>query len=384
MIGYGRQTIGSDDENAVLEVLRSDYLTQGPIAEEFERELASFCGVKHAVVVNSATSALHLAYLALGLTKGDLVWTTPNTFCATANAALFCGADIDFVDVDPVSLNIDVALLAEKLWAVSKSGGRLPKVLAVVHFSGRPVDLLELEHVTSKYGIKVIEDASHALGAKYHGSEIGSCKYSECVVSSFHPLKMITTGEGGVLLTNNSAIDSCCRLLRSHGITKNPGEFLRNPFGHGYHEQQFLGFNYRMSDIQAALGSSQLKKVKEFSSKRNQIAARYVTALKEVRGVVLPLLSSNDQFCSFHLFVIKVLEGKRDDLANYLYEFGYSTQVHYIPVYWHPYYVSLGFVKGLCPNAESAYDQVLSLPIYPSLADESIDDISAKVIEFMT
>ena len=300
MINYGKQNINQDDIDAVIDVLKSDLLTQGPKVPEFEEDLKKYCQVKYSKVVSNATSALHLAYLAVGLQKGDIVWTSPNTFVSTANAALFCGATVDFVDIDTNTYNISVDCLKENL-VQAKKDNILPKLVVPVHFAGQSCDMEAIWELSKEYKFKVVEDASHALGGKYKGEKIGNCKYSDMSVFSFHPVKMITTGEGGAVTTNSKSLDEKVSLLRTHGITKDPSQFNSKSHGDWYYEQQSLCYNYRLTDSQAALGISQLKRLDSFVSKRQQIAEFYLQNLDQ--KISPKQLSSTNS--SWHLFVIK-------------------------------------------------------------------------------
>ena len=364
MIFYGKQSVNKEDIDAVTEVLRSDFLTQGHKVAEFEKGLSDYCDVDYVKTVCNATAALHLAYLSIGLQKGDVVWTVPNTFVATASAALYCGAEVDFVDIDPKTYNMSIKCLEEKL-SSSKKEGKLPKLVVPVHFAGQSCEMEDIWKLSQKYGFKVIEDASHALGGKYKGSKIGCCKYSNMTVFSFHPVKMITTGEGGAIATNDAQLDKKVALLRSHGITKSRTELIGNMDGDWYYEQQQLGFNYRLTDIQSALGISQLKRLDDFVKKRQMIAERYLNDLKSVE---LPY-QHPDSESSWHLFVIKT--NRRDKTYHTLRSQGIMTQVHYIPVNKQPLFNREGL-----PNSDNYYKKCLSLPIYYDLDD----DMQSRVI----
>ena len=368
MIPYGQQDINQDDINSVIDVLKSDFLTQGPQVPLFEKEMASYCGANFAVAVNSATSALHIACLALGVRKGDLVWTTPITFVATANCALYCGADVDFVDIDPLTYNLSVDCLEEKLVQAERKG-RLPKVIIPVHFSGQPCDMVGIYALSEQYGFRIIEDASHAIGARYKNEAIGSCRYSDITVFSFHPVKIITTGEGGMAVTNESVLAKKMSLLRSHGITRNTTEMSQVSHGPWYYQQIDLGFNYRLTDLQAALGLSQLQRLDEFVVKRHAIANRYEYLLTNL-PVVTPLKHC-DSYSSFHLYVIRLnltqIKKTHREVFEALRDAGVGVNLHYIPVYCQPYYESLGFKLGYCPEGERYYDEAISLPMYPGL-----------------
>jgi UDP-4-amino-4,6-dideoxy-N-acetyl-beta-L-altrosamine transaminase len=358
MIHYGKQSINDDDINAVVDVLKSDFLTQGPKTVEFENDLALYCGAAHAKVTNNATAALHLAYLAIGLEKNDIVWTTPITFVATANAALYCGAVINFIDIDPKTYNISVDCLETKL-AQAKRENKLPKLVVPTHFSGQSCEMKRIWQLSRAYGFRIIEDASHALGGEYLGNKVGSCEYSDIAVFSFHPVKMLTTGEGGAITTNSEKLNERIELLRSHGITKDHTKFINKSAGDWYYEQQDLGFNYRLTDIQAALGISQLKRLDEFVKKRREIAKYYS---KELKNVILPF-QHPDANSSFHLFVIKIKD--RKTIYQKLRSKGIMTQVHYIPVNQQPFF---NFEK--IKNANEFYQHCLSLPIYADLTNQ--------------
>ncbi len=367
-IPYGRQNITEEDIAAVVEVLRSDWLTQGPTIAKFEQAVADYCGVQYAVAVSNATAALHLACLAIGLGPGDRLWTAPNTFVASANCARYCGADVDFVDIDSQTYNLSVAELDRKLIAAEKSG-TLPKVILPVHFAGQSCDMESIEMLAKNYGIQVIEDASHALGGSYRSRKIGSCEFSEMAIFSFHPVKMITTGEGGMIVTNRSDLYERLKQLRSHGIVREPDQFTQTSPGPWYYEQQELGFNYRMTDLQAALGLSQLQRLNLFVDRRQALAHRYREALR-----MLPVKLPNDSAytqSSFHLYVIRLklelLKRSKSEIFEALRDRGIGVQIHYIPVHTQPYYQQLGFDWGDFPIAEQYYQEVISLPLYPDL-----------------
>lgn len=378
MIPYGRQSISQADIDTVIEVLRSDYLTQGPWISRFERSVASFCGGQHAVAVNSATSALHIACLALELGSGDWLWTTPTTFVASANCALYCGAKVDFVDVDPRTYNMCPEALAQKLAAAEKAG-TLPKVVVPVHLCGQPCDMVRIHALSQQYGFKVIEDASHAIGAKYRADgqggdfePVGNCRYSDITVFSFHPVKIITTAEGGMALTNEPLLANRLRRLRSHGITSDPAEMQPRPADEIWNYQQIrLGYNYRMTDIQAALGVSQMERLQAFVEQRHRIAERYDTELADL-PIQLPWQSPNS-YSSYHLYPIRVRSDVSGVSQRQLYDVlqaaGINVNLHYIPVYLQPYYEAMGFKAGYCPEAEAYFRQALSIPMYPTLSE---------------
>ena len=339
MIPYGRQDINQADIDAVVEVLNSDFLTQGPAVPAFENVVANYCGAHHAVAVNSATSALHIACLALGVGKGDVVWTVPITFVASANCALYCGAEVDFVDIDPITWNMSVERLGEKLAHAEKSG-RLPKVVIPVHLGGRSCDMVAIHSLSEKYGFGIIEDASHAIGGKYRGEAIGNCRYSSITVFSFHPVKIITTGEGGMALTNDAQLAKCMQLLRSHGITRDEVDMTHAPDGPWYYQQVELGFNYRMTDIQAALGFSQMRRIDDFVANRHAIARRYDEMLADLP--VVTAKPDSDSFSGMQLYVLRLqlnqIRASHRDVFMALRERGVGVNVHYIPVHTQPFY----------------------------------------------
>jgi len=388
MIPYGRQDISQADIDAVVEVLRSDFLTQGPTVPRFEQAVAEYCGVQHGVAVNSATSALHIACLALDLGPGDWLWTCPNTFVASANAALYCGAKVDFVDIDPRAYTMSVVRLKEKLEQAEKEG-RLPKIVMSVHFAGQPCDMPAIHALSQQYGFKIIEDASHAIGAHYfvasgetawqssnattkqsNATKVGSCTHSHITVFSFHPVKIITSGEGGMATTNDEALANRMRLLRTHGTTSDKALMHPRPDSEIWNYQQIeLGFNYRMTDIQAALGLSQMQRLDEFVRLRHEIAKYYDTQLKSLPIATPHQLSG--MYSSYHLYPIRVSEAESGKTQRQVYDAlwqnGVAVNLHYIPVHRQPYYEKLGFKVGDFPEAESFHRKVLSLPIYPTL-----------------
>ena len=371
IIPYGRQDINQADIDAVVEVLRSDFLTQGPAVPAFEKAVSTYCGVQHAVAVNSATSALHIACLALGVGKGDSVWTTPITFVASANCALYCGATVDFVDIDPRTYNLSVERLAEKLVQAEKSGC-LPKVVIPVHLCGQPCDMAGIYALSQQYGFKVIEDGSHAIGGKYKDEFIGNCRYSDITVFSFHPVKVITTGEGGMAVTNDDALAKHLRLLRSHGITSTQADMQPRPAGEIWNYQQIeLGFNYRMTDIQAALGLSQITRLDSFIERRHRIAERYDNELADLH-IQAPWQQAGT-YSAYHLYAIRIKPNESGIMQRQVYDAmqvaGINVNLHYIPVYRQPYYEAMGFKVGYCPEAEQYYKEVLSIPMYPALTD---------------
>ncbi len=368
LIPYGKQSISDDDIAAVVAVLRSDFLTQGPIVPEFEKTVAASCGANHAVAVNSATSALHIACIALGVGPGDLVWTSPITFVASANCARYCGADVDFVDIDPRTYNMSAVRLAEKL-EKAKLSGRLPKVVIPVHLSGQSCEMQAIHALSQQYGFRIVEDASHAIGGSYQGEKVGSCRYSDITVFSFHPVKIITTGEGGMAVTNDLELAKHMARLRSHGITRYPAEMTHPPDGSWYYQQIELGFNYRMTDIQAALGMSQMRRLDDFVAQRHAIAQRYDDLLKD--SVATTPWQHPDSHSALHLYVIRLKLGAMKTTHREVFERmraeGIGVNLHYIPVYRQPYYAQMGFRPEDFPNAERYYAEAITLPIFPGL-----------------
>ncbi len=375
MIPYGKQHINKDDIDSVIEVLNSDFLTQGPIVPKFEEAISSYCKSGYGVAVTSATAGLHIACLALDLKKGDLVWTSPNSFVASANCAIYCGADIDFVDIDPHSHNISVDALKEKLEEAEKNGS-LPDILIPVHLSGLPCDMKEIYQLSQKYGFKIIEDASHAIGSKYSikkNYSVGNCMYSDITVFSFHPVKIITTGEGGLCVTKNKDLSNKMQKLKSHGITRYQNNTQDTGIEKWNYAQDIIGFNYRMTDIQAALGLSQLKRLDDFISMRNIIAKFYWDNLKNL-PIDLPI-NQDDVLSSFHLFILKLNKNSkksRNDLYKFLTDNGIGVNFHYIPIYRHPAYEKLGFKKDYCREAEIYFERALSIPIFPNLSEDDL------------
>lgn len=370
MIPYGRQTISAEDIQAVVETLQSDWLTQGPAVERFERAVAEYCGSKYAVAVNSATSALHIACLAAGLGDGDILWTSPNTFVASANCGRYCGATVDFVDVDPRTYNLGPEFLAEKLEKAAKQNN-LPKVLIPVHFAGQSCDMTAISDLAERYGIAVIEDASHAIGGAYRGKKIGACAHSAMTVFSFHPVKIVTTGEGGMILTNQPELYERLLRLRSHGITRDPRRMIGESEGDWYYQQVELGFNYRMTDIQAALGANQMKRLDEFVSRRRGLAGRYNEMLANL-PLGLPW-QHPDALSAWHLYAVRLqldqIGATRRQIFDALRRAGIGVNVHYIPVHLQPYYREMGFKAGDFPVAERYYEEAISLPLYFGLTD---------------
>lgn len=369
-IPYGRQTISREDVDAVVSVLQSDFLTQGPMVPRFESAIADRCAVPHAVAVNSATSALHIACLALDLGPGDILWTSPITFVASANCGLYCGAEVDFVDIDPITYNLSPAALQKKLITAQKEN-RLPKVVVAVHLCGQPCDMAAIHALSRQFGFRIIEDASHAIGSAYRNAPVGNCRYSDITVFSFHPVKIITSGEGGMALTADANLARRMTALRSHGITRDPDCMTRTPDGPWYYEQVDLGFNYRMTDLQAALGLSQLRRLQEFIRRRDALAKRYDTLLADL-PVVLPW-QHPDGFSARHLYVIRIhpekSPGSRSRVFDFLKNKGIGVNLHYIPVHTQPWYRKMGFQTGDFPMAEQYAAEAITLPLYPDLTD---------------
>lgn len=364
MIPYGRQSISAADIEAVVEVLRSDFLTQGPVVPRFEQAVADYCRARFGVAVNSGTAALHIACLALGVGPGDWVWTSPISFVASANCALYCGAQVDFVDIEPDTGNMCAMELERKLVA-AKAQGCLPKVVIPVHFAGLPCDMQEIHRLGQKYGFRIIEDACHALGARYHSEPTGNCRYSDITVFSFHPVKIITTGEGGMAMTNNPTLAKTMSMLRSHGITRDPADFINEPDGPWYYEQQMLGFNYRMTDIQAALGLSQMANLEEFLAKRREIAADYQAELHRLGLEVLA--NREDRLSAWHLFIIKVPTTQRRELFKRLRIREIGVNVHYTPIPAQPFYAQKQRNCDSLKNANNFSLTLISIPLFPSL-----------------
>jgi UDP-4-amino-4,6-dideoxy-N-acetyl-beta-L-altrosamine transaminase len=376
MIPYGRQEITEEDIESVVAVLRSDFLTQGPMVPRFEQSVASHVGAGHALAVNSATSALHIACLALDLGPGDLLWTSPITFVASANCGLYCGADVDFVDIDPRTYNLCPVALESKLERAEQAG-RLPKVVVAVHLCGQPCDMARIHALSQRYGFRIIEDASHAIGGKYKNEYIGNGCYSDITVFSFHPAKIITTAEGGMALTNDEELASRMNLLRSHGITRDPDLMTHAADGPWYYQQVDLGFNYRMTDLQAALGVSQMDRLDQFVARRHELARRYDSLLKD-----LPLTTPwqhPDSYSGLHLYVIRLQLDQichtHRQVFESLREQGVGVNVHYIPVHTQPYYRKMGFKMGTFPDAEQYYAEAISLPMFQGLTDAQQDEV---------
>lgn len=374
MIPYGRQDISDEDVAAVINVLRSDFLTQGPAVPRFEAVAMTHCNAKYAVAVNSATSALHIACMALNLGPGDRLWTVPNTFVASANVGVYCGADVDFVDIDPQTYCMSVFALEAKL-KTAATNGTLPKVLIPVHFAGQSCDMSSIAALATKYGVRIIEDASHAIGARYLDQPVGNCAYSDICVFSFHPVKIITTAEGGLATTNDPNLAERMQLHRSHGVTRDPNMMDRTPEGGWDYQMIDLGYNYRMTEMQAALGITQFKRLEEFVSRRNILARRYGVLLDGL-PVTCPV-SSPDCYSAFHLYPIQV--DNRSEVFAHLRGNDIGANVHYIPVHTHPYWRSRGFHKGDYPNAESYYSRAISLPLYSGLTKANQDRVVSEI-----
>jgi UDP-4-amino-4,6-dideoxy-N-acetyl-beta-L-altrosamine transaminase len=371
MIPYGRQTICKDDIDSVISVMRSDFLTQGDQVPLFESAICGVTDANHAIAANSATSALHIACLALGLGRGDLVWTTPISFVASANCALYCGAEIDFVDIDEDTFNLSPAALEKKL-DEAKRAGRLPKVIIPVHMAGMSCEMQAIKELCTPLGICIIEDASHALGGSYHDAPIGSCIYSDITIFSSHPVKIITSGEGGMALTNDATLAKKMRLLRSHGVTREPMDLLEGSENPWHYEQQLLGYNYRMNDIEAALGISQASKLSEFIEARRNIVARYQSGLSDT-NLSIPAEDSANKASAWHLYIVRLPEDvglSRKNVFKRLKTSGIGVNVHYEPIHLQPYYQKLGFKPGAFPIAEKYAEPCLSLPIFPSFQEE--------------
>lgn len=370
MIPYGKQDISQEDINEVVEVLRSDFLTQGPQVKIFEKAISNYCGADYAVAVNSATSALHLSCLALGLKENDWLWTSSITFVASANCALYCGANVDFVDIDPDTYNLCPIALEKKLEKAKKES-KLPKIVVPVHLAGQSCDMEAIHKLSKKYGFKIIEDASHAIGGKYKNKSIGNCLYSDITVFSFHPVKIITTAEGGIAVTNNLELAEKISLLSSHGITRDVKKMTHDPDGEWYYQQIDLGFNYRMTDIQAALGSSQLKRIDKFIRTRHKHAERYNSLLEKL-PIVIPC-QHKDNYSSFHLYIIRVKDhSKHKKVFDYLRKNNIGVNIHYIPVHTQPYFNQDDNRISL-PISENYYKSAISLPMYPNMTEKDQD-----------
>lgn len=385
MIPYARQDITQDDIEAVIAVLHSDFLTQGPQVPRFEQIAAKYCGARHAVAVNSATSALHIACLALGLGPGDWLWTTPITFVASANCGLYCGAQVDFVDIDPCTYNLCPQALERKLIA-AQSADCLPKVVIAVHLGGQSCDMAAIYALGQRFGFKIIEDASHAIGGKYKNEFIGSGRYSDITVYSFHPVKIITSAEGGMALTNDTNLADKMQLLRSHGITRDSKLMTHDSDGPWYYQQINLGFNYRMNDLQAALGISQMTRLSSYVARRRALAARYDALLSSL-PLTLPW-QHQDSYSAYHLYIIRLrldlIALTRREVFDTLRKKGIGVNLHYIPVHTQPYYQKMGFKKGDFPEAECYYAEALSLPMFSMMSEEQQDVVAAALRSVLT
>lgn len=380
MIPYGRQDITQTDIDAVVGVLQSDFLTQGPMVPRFEQSVAQHVGASHALAVNSATSALHIACLALGLGPGDRLWTTPITFVASANCALYCGADVDFVDIDPRTYNLCAQALALKLEQAEREG-KLPKIVVPVHLCGQPCDMQAIHALSQRYGFKIIEDASHAIGGKYQGEFIGNSRYSDITVFSFHPVKIITTAEGGMALTNDDELASKMALLRSHGITRDPAQMTHEADGPWYYQQIDLGFNYRMTELQAALGVTQMERLDQYVARRHQLARRYDDLLTDL-PVTTPWQHA-DSYSGLHLYVIRLqldqIQKTHRQVFESLREQGIGVNLHYIPVHMQPHYERMGFEPADFPQAQIYYKEAISIPMFQTMTDEQQDEVIAAL-----
>ncbi len=385
MIPYGKQLISNEDIDAVVNVLKSELITQGPVVPQFEQAVAQYCDAKFSFAVTNATSALHLACRALSIGSGDWVWTSPNTFVASANCVLYCGAKIDFIDIDPHTYNLSIEKLQEKLVIADKEG-RLPKAVIAVHFAGQSCEMAIIRRLSEQYGFYIIEDAAHAIGAGYLDTKVGSCTYSDMTIFSFHPVKIITTGEGGMLLTNNKEWADKIELLRNHGITRDSNKMIEQTHGDWYYQQIELGYNYRMTDIQAALGLSQLERIDILIKKREEAAQFYNSHLNDL-PVILP--RQNDSCCScWHLYVIRLkldeIRLSRKQVFDALRQSGIGVQIHYIPVHTQPYYKRLGFNAGDFPESEQYYQEVITLPLFFGITNEELDYVIQKLKETLS
>jgi len=376
VIPYGKQDINQADINSVIDVLSSDTLTQGPQVPVFEKIVAGYCGAEFGIAVNSATSALHIACLSLGLGSGDWLWTSPNSFVASANCGLYCGAKIDFVDIDPQTYNLSADELEKKL-IEAKQKGKLPKIVIPVHFAGQSCNMKKIHYLSQEYGFKIIEDASHAIGSKYLEKPVGGCQYSDITIFSFHPVKIITTAEGGLATTNSKELAEKMRLFRSHGITRDKNLMSRSPDGDWYYQQVDLGFNYRMNELQAALGVSQMQRLDEFVAKRHILKERYDSLLS-----TLPIIKpyqDKDCYSSLHLYPIQINLNKvskdRNQIFKALIDNGIGVNVHYIPIHTQSYFLQFGFKEGDFPNSETYYHNAISIPLFHMMTSEQQDKV---------
>ena len=380
MIPYGRQEITQEDVDSVVEVLQSDFLTQGPRVPEFEKAIQDYCGAKHAIAANSATSALHIACLALDIGPGDEVWTSPITFVASANCARYCGADVDFVDIDPRTYNMSPKALESKLKGRTKTGGRTPSAVIPVHMAGQPCDMAAIRSLADEFGFRIVEDASHAIGGRYRDEPVGNCRYSDITVFSFHPVKIITSAEGGIAATNSPLLAGRMALFRNNGVTRDPSLMERPAEGGWYYEQIELGYNYRMTDVQAALGCSQLKRLDEKVSARHELAARYDTELATL-PLILPFRNESD-YSALHLYIVLLAAAStadRNTAYASLRDHGIGVNVHYIPVHTQPYYRQMGFRTGDFPQAEDYYSRALTLPLFPTMTYDQQSEVIAAL-----
>lgn len=381
MIPYGRQFTAEEELAALTEVMSSGWLTQGKRVPEFEQQLASYCAAKHVVAVSSGTAALHVACLALGLGEGDRLWTTPISFVASANCGIYCGADVDFVDIDPHTRNLSVNALEQKL-RKAKREKKLPKILVVVHFAGVVCDMKVLAVLADEYGFHIIEDAAHAIGSRFDESSVGDCRYSDATVFSFHPVKTLTTGEGGAVSCNSDTLMNKLRLLREHGVSKNPENYVSDAHGPWYYEQNSLGFNYRMTDLHAAIGSEQLKRLPSFIKKREQLVERYRSLLADTKVKLVPAQADNT--IAWHLFVIELPSDiNRRAVYDHMIARQVGVNVHYIPIHLQPFYRQRGFRPGDFPVAENYYKNALTLPLFTELTFEQQDYIVASLREVL-
>jgi len=385
MIPYGKQDINQADIDSVIDVLQSDFLTQGPQVPLFEKKVSDYCGSEFGVAVNSATSALHVACLALGLGKGDWLWTSPNTFVASANCGLYCGAKVDFVDIDPLTYNLSTEELEKKL-IQAKKDSKLPKIVIPVHFAGQSCDMKKIHSLSQEYGFKIIEDASHAIGGKYLDRPIGSCQYSDIAVFSFHPVKIITTAEGGLATTNDKKLSERMQLFRSHGVTRNPELMSKLSEGGWYYQQVDLGFNYRMTELQAVLGVSQMQRLDEFVTQRHILQERYDSLLNGL-SIIKPH-QSQDSYSALHLYPIQIdldsVDKDREKIFDELRQNGIGVNVHYIPIHTQPYYLQFGFKVGDFPNSESYYNRAISIPLFHAMTLDQQDEVVNNLTSILT